>query len=87
MRKFLLSILATSAIFSATAQPKMVINIVVGGMRASDLERYSANFSKEGFMRLKRGGANFSECYTDFIPTSEQMALATIATGDRKSVV
>lgn len=81
MRKFLLSILATSAIFSATAQPKMVINIVVGGMRASDLERYSANFSKEGFMRLKRGGANFSECYTDFIPTSEQMALATIATG------
>ena len=81
MRKFILSILTFATTICASAQPKMVINIVVGGMRATDLERYSANFSQEGIMRLKRGGTNFTECYTDFIPTSEQMALSTIATG------
>ncbi|MBQ9138182.1 MAG: alkaline phosphatase family protein [Alistipes sp.] len=81
MRRFLLSILALSIAITASAQPKMVINIVVGGMRATDLERYSANLSAEGLMRLKRGGVNFTECYTDFVPTSEQMALTTIATG------
>jgi hypothetical protein len=81
MRKFILSILAFATTICASAQPKMVINIVVGGLRATDLERYSANFSQEGIMRLKRGGTNFTECYTDFIPASEQMALSTIATG------
>lgn len=86
MRRFLLSILTLTSTIFATAQPKMVINIVVGGMRATDLDRYEHNLSQEGFMRLKRGGRNFTECYTDFVPTSEQMALATIATGSLPSM-
>lgn len=81
MRKFLTTILALSTLFGATAQPKMVINIVVGGLSATDIDRYSANLSAEGIMRLKRGGTFFTECYTDFVPTSEQVSLATIATG------
>ena len=86
MRRFLVSILTLSSIFAATAQPKMVINIIIGGMKATDLERYEKNLSAEGLMRLKNGGANFTECYTDFVPSSEQMALSTLATGSLPSM-
>ncbi len=65
----------------ATAQPKLAINIIVGSMKASDIERYATNFSQEGILRLYNGGAAFTECYTDFIPTSPEVSLATIATG------
>lgn len=86
MRKFLITILALSALYAATAQPKMVVNIVVGGLSASDIDRYSSNLTAEGLLRLKRGGVNFTECYTDFVPTAEQVSLATIATGSLPSM-
>ena len=86
MRKFLLTILTLSAFFGASAQPKLVINIVVGGLSATDIDRYSSNLSAEGLLRLKRGGANFTECYTNFVPTAEEVSLATIATGSLPSM-
>ena len=82
MRKFLTTIVALLSTLAATAaQPKLVVNIVVGGMKASDLERYEQNFSDGGFNLLKNSGVLFAECYTDFVPSSSEMALATIATG------
>ena len=82
MRKFLTTIVALIGALTVTAaQPKLVVNIVVGGMKASDLERYEKNFSNDGFRLLKNGGVVFAECYTDFVPSSSEMALATIATG------
>lgn len=82
MRKFLTTIVALLSTLAATAaQPKLVVNIVVGGMKASDLERYEQNFSDSGFNLLKNSGVLFAECYTDFVPSSSEMALATIATG------
>ena len=86
MRKFLVTILALSAIFGASAQPKLVVNIVVGGLSATDIDRYSSNLSSNGLLRLKSGGTNFTECYTNFVPTSEQVSLATIATGALPSI-
>ena len=86
MRRFLASILTLFTIFAATAQPKMVINIIIGGMKATDLSRYEKNLSSEGLMRLKNGGTTFTECYTDFVPSSEQMALTTLATGSLPSM-
>lgn len=82
MRKIISTIVALIGLYAtATAQPKIVVNIVVGGMKASDLERYEQNFSATGFNQLKSGGVLFNECYTDFVPSSSEMALATIATG------
>ena len=81
MRKLLTIALAITAIFTVSAQPKVAVNIVIGGMRASDIDRYAVNLSNDGFLRLKYGGTSFTECYTDFIPTSSEISLATIATG------
>lgn len=86
MHRLFVSIVALCALNIATAQPKLAINIVVSSMKATDIERYSINFSQEGFMRLYNGGASFTECYTDFVPTSSQMCLATIATGAQPSM-
>ena len=73
MRKFLTTIVALIGAFTATAaQPKLVVNIVVGGMKASDLERYEKNFNNGGFRMLKSGGVVFAECYTDFVPSSSE---------------
>ena len=81
MYRYILTIFAIAAFNFAAAQPKLIVNIIVGSMKASDIERYAINFSQEGFLRLYNGGASFTECYTDFIPSSPEVSLATIATG------
>ena len=81
MRKLLTILVALYAIISASAQPKLAVNIIVGGMSASDIDHYAENLSNDGFLRLKFGGTTFTECYTDFIPTSPEVAIATVATG------
>ena len=45
-------------------QPRLVVQIVVGSMRADDIDRYAANFGDGGFLRLQRGGAVFTGCWT-----------------------
>ena len=50
--------------YDAIAQdkrPKLVVNIVVGSMRAQDLERYADGFGDGGFKRLMRVGVNFTD--------------------------
>ena len=66
---------------SATARPRLVVNIVVSGMRQSDLSRYEKNFGKDGFLRLRSEGAEFTECYANYAPTTSEAGLATLATG------
>lgn len=86
MRKLLTILVALYAIISASAQPKLAVNIIVGGMSASDIDRYAENLSNDGFLRLKFGGTTFTECYTEFIPTSPEVAIATVATGSLPSM-
>ena len=66
---------------SATARPRLVVNIVVSGLRQGDISRYEKNFSKDGFMRLRNEGAEFTECYANYAPTTSEAGLATLATG------
>lgn len=89
MRK-LLYILTTlfvlTGIDNAAATPRIAVNIIINGMQAVDLERYSNNFGEGGFRRIIAGGTVCTECYTDFTPTSQAMALSTLATGTLPSM-
>lgn len=66
--------------------PRLTINIIVGAMRASDLERYAANFTEGGFRRLMRDGANYRNAAYDYQLTTTPVSLATITTGAQPSV-
>lgn len=74
-------LVAVSAVFVAEARPRVVVNIVVSGLRQSDISRYENNFSKEGFLRLRNSGVEYAECYADYAPTTSEAGLATLATG------
>lgn len=77
---------AILCIATATAQPRLAVNIVVSGMRATDIDRYGANFGNGGFRRLTDGGAVFTECYADYAQTSTHSGAATLASGALPSV-
>lgn len=66
---------------TAAARPKLAVNIVVSGMRSTDIDRYGHNFGDGGFRRLAENGATFSECYLGYAQTHTHTGAATIATG------
>lgn len=78
--RYIVVLLICSAI-GATARPRLAVNIVVSGLRQGDIARYEKNLGKEGFLRLRNEGAEFTECYADYAPTTSQAGLATFATG------
>ena len=53
---FLYAIAALGTLQSAAAQPRLIVQIVVGSMRGEDLDRYAENFGEGGFRRLTEGG-------------------------------
>ncbi|MBO5672352.1 MAG: alkaline phosphatase family protein [Alistipes sp.] len=77
-------LVATLLLSTATtwaAKPRLVVNIVVGGMRGSDIERYYDNFGDGGFRRLVDGGLYYSNTIIDYLNTSTAAGLATLSTG------
>ena len=50
-RIILLAIAALAAFEAAAARPRLVVNIVVGSMRAEDLGRYAGNYGEGGLRR------------------------------------
>ena len=79
-----LSILAVALASYTTAlaeRPRLVVNIIVGSLSNSDLDRFSANFSDGGFKRLMEGGVRYHNAMLDYANTSTAAGLATIATG------
>ena len=77
-------LVATLLLSTATAwatKPRLVVNIVVSGMRYSDIERYYDNFGDGGFRRLIDGGLYFSNTQIDYLNTSTATGLATLSTG------
>lgn len=79
-----LSIIAVALASYTTAmaeKPHLVVNIVVGSLRDSDLDRYSSNFSDGGFKRLMQEGVRYHNAMLDYANTSTAAGLATIATG------
>ena len=81
LKFYITTLLLILAVASAKAQPRIMVNIVVGGLSQHDISRYEKNFSKDGFLRLRSGGVEFSECYANYAPTTSEAGLATLATG------
>ena len=89
MKKILLYISALSAMtmslitneVTAAERPRLLVNIVVSGMRADDLVRYNKNFSNGGFNRLINNGAYYTNASYDYMQTTTPVSLATLATG------
>lgn len=79
--RHIFAILLLTVIGTASAKPRLVVNIVVSGMRQCDLNRYEKNFGEGGFRRLMSEGVTFTECYADYAPTTSEAGLTTLATG------
>lgn len=84
IRTLCLALLLLPLTSVAADRPRLVVQLVVGSMRADDLDRYAGNFGDDGFLRLLRGGTRFDARY-DFQQTLTPVALATLTTGARPS--
>lgn len=80
-RIFLFAIAALAALETQAAKPRLVVNIVVGALRAEDLGRYAANFGEGGLRRLIDGGVVYTDSRYDFQQTTSPVTLATLSTG------
>ena len=80
-RIILLAIAALAAFEAAAARPRLVVNIVVGSMRAEDLSRYAGNYGEGGLRRLLDGGTVFADSRYDYQQTTTPVSLATLTTG------
>ena len=80
-RIILLAIAALAAFEAAAARPRLVVNIVVGSMRAEDLGRYAGNYGEGGLRRLLDGGTVFADSRYDYQQTTTPVSLATLTTG------
>ena len=78
---FLYAIAALAALQSVAAQPRLIVQIVVGSMRGEDLDRYAANFGEGGFRRLTEGGTVYADSRYDYLQTTTPVSLATLTTG------
>lgn len=81
----LIAIFTLGVIGSYANEPRLVINLVISSLGEHDFERFSDNFTDEGFRRLTEGGLNYTNAYYDFSHTSTAAGLATIATGAQPS--
>lgn len=83
MKRTILLLAVLLALFGPAhaARPRLVVQIVVGSMRAEDLDRYAAHFGEGGFKRLMRDGVRYTDARYDCQQTTTPASLATLATG------
>ncbi len=62
-------------------QPKLVVELIIGGVRYDQLIKYSDNLSDDGFKKLAMGGASFSNAHCGYMYTAPECGSATIASG------
>ena len=65
----------------ASGKPKLVVFLIVDQFRYDYLERFDDLFGRDGFRRLVRDGANFSNANFLYVPTYTAPGHAAIATG------
>lgn len=75
-----------SAAMAQDTKPRLVVNIIVGSLRAGELERFADGFGEGGFKRLMREGVTFGDAEYDYSLTTTEAGLATFATGSLPSV-
>ncbi|MFI3264826.1 MAG: alkaline phosphatase family protein [Rikenellaceae bacterium] len=66
-------------------KPRLVVNIVVSGMRSVDIERYQTNFGTGGFSLLYNQGLRYDNCQYSYQQTLTPVSLTTLATGAQPS--
>ncbi len=62
-------------------QPKLIVGIVVSGMRYDYLQRYSGQFGEGGFKRLMEEGMNCRNAHHDYMLSEPSSGFAAISTG------
>ncbi len=84
-RKFITLCLTALGLFAvdrtSAAEPRLIVNIVVGSMRAEDIDRYAANFGAGGIRRLVEEGTVYTDSRYDYQQTTTPVSLATLTTG------
>ncbi len=87
MKKISLLVFST-ILFSATAQekPKLVVGIIVDQMKAEYLNRFSDDFSDNGFKRLLSDGYTFRNMHYNYVPTYTAPGHASVFTGTTPAV-
>ncbi|WP_037027187.1 alkaline phosphatase family protein [Psychromonas aquimarina] len=68
------------------AQPKLVLQITVDGLRGDLLERYKSNFSDSGFRYLMENGAYYTNAHYQHGNTETIVGHVSLATGAPPSV-
>ncbi len=63
------------------SKPRLVVNIVVSGMRTVDLERYQGNLGLGGLRLLYEEGLRYDNCQYSYKQTTTPVSLSTLATG------
>ena len=87
MKKLLLTItLFTCLLPFAQDKPKLVVGIVVDQMKHEYLNRFSSDFSENGFKRLINDGYSFQNVHYNYMPTYTAPGHAAIYTGTTPSV-
>lgn len=85
MKKIITALLALLPLFAVAQggdeRPKLVVNIVVGGLSYDILDKYRGNLSDEGFIRFASGGLDYREAYYGHSQTLSPVGIATLTTG------
>ncbi len=90
-KKIALCVLTIFISLSAAAQPidpdkpRLVVNIIVSGMRSVDLERYQSNLGLGGLRLLYEEGLRYDNCQYSYQQTTTPVSLSTLATGAQPS--
>ncbi|MBO7213340.1 MAG: alkaline phosphatase family protein [Rikenellaceae bacterium] len=66
-------------------EPRLVVNIIIDGLRNDYISRFESNIGKTGIKRLQNGGTTFRSASYDFAQTNASAGLATIVTGANPS--
>lgn len=76
----------TQTMSSAPERPKLVVGIVVDGMRPDFISRFWENYGAGGIKRLVKQGRNFKNTQYDYLYPESASAFATLITGSNPSV-
>lgn len=81
LNKRVLPFLAFLCTLTVSAQPKMVVSIVIDQLRSDYLEKYSSLYGENGFKRLMTEGRVYTHGGFDFVFPERASATASLYTG------
>lgn len=64
-----------------SAQPRLVVGLVVDQMRWDHLRRYQTRYTEGGFRRMMREGYENTQCFINYLPATTAVGHAALYTG------